>query len=298
MNTEKKIKGLGVALITPFEENGEVDFPALEKLVNYHLESKTDYLVVLGTTAEVSTLSKEEKTKIVDFVIKIAYGKIPIVVGVGGNNTKELTTRLKNKDLSKVDAILSVVPYYNKPTQEGIYQHYMSLDNVSPVPIIIYNVPGRTGVNMTSETVLRLAKDSKNIIAVKEASGNIEQITEIIKSKPDGFEVISGDDGVTLPILNLGGIGVISVIGNAFPKEYGEMVRLSLLGDNEKATNIHNTFSEFYKLIGIEGNPTGVKAILKQLGFIKNNLRLPLVEMTQENNQRVKEAIDTFRKYC
>ena len=225
------LKGVGVALITPFKSDESVDYDALSRLVDYQLQNGIDYIVALGTTAETPTLTEEEKRKIVELIVDRVNGQIPIILGVGGNNTRAIVETLSKNNFRGIDAILSVTPYYNKPSQEGIYQHYKAIAETSPLPIILYNVPGRTGVNMLAETTLRIANDFKNVIAIKEASGDITQMDGIIKQKPENFDVISGDDGVTFPLITLGAIGVISVIGNAFPKEFSRMVRLALDGD-------------------------------------------------------------------
>lgn len=272
-----KLKGMGVALITPFKADGSVDYNALMRLVDYQLQNNTDFLCVLGTTAETPTLTEYEKQKIKSMVIERVNGRIPILLGVGGNNTRALVETLQTGDFTGVDAILSVVPYYNKPSQEGIYQHYKALAEATDLPLVLYNVPGRTGVNMKAETTLRIARDFKNVIAVKEASGDIAQMDDIIKNKPEGFNVISGDDGITYPLVALGAVGVISVIGNAFPREFSRMVRLALQGDYIHALDIHHKFAELFKLLFVDGNPAGVKAMLHAMGMIENKLRLPLV---------------------
>ena len=272
-----KLKGMGVALITPFKADESVDYNALMRLVDYQLQNNTDFLCVLGTTAETPTLTEYEKQKIKSMVIERVNGRIPILLGVGGNNTRALVETLQTGDFTGVDAILSVVPYYNKPSQEGIYQHYKALAEATDLPLVLYNVPGRTGVNMKAETTLRIARDFKNVIAVKEASGDITQMDDIIKNKPEGFNVISGDDGITYPLVALGAVGVISVIGNAFPREFSRMVRLALQGDYIHALDIHHKFAELFKLLFVDGNPAGVKAMLHAMGMIENQLRLPLV---------------------
>ena len=272
-----KLKGMGVALITPFKADESVDYNALMRLVDYQLQNNTDFLCVLGTTAETPTLTEYEKQKIKSMVIERVNGRIPILLGVGGNNTRALVETLQTGDFTGVDAILSVVPYYNKPSQEGIYQHYKALAEATDLPLVLYNVPGRTGVNMKAETTLRIARDFKNVIAVKEASGDIAQMDDIIKNKPEGFNVISGDDGITYPLVSLGAVGVISVIGNAFPREFSRMVRLALQGDYIHALDIHHKFAELFKLLFVDGNPAGVKAMLHAMGMIENKLRLPLV---------------------
>ncbi len=287
-----KLKGMGVALITPFKEDETIDFDALARLVEHQIKSGTDYLVVCGTTAETPTLTEAEKEQIREFVIQVNNGRLPIVLGVGGNNTKAVVEKLTTIDLEGVDAILSVTPYYNKPSQEGLYQHYAAIAKASPKPVILYNVPGRTGVNMTASTTLRLASEFKNICAVKEASGNFTQIDDIIKNKPEDFMVISGDDGITFPLITLGAVGVISVIGNAFPKEFSRMVRLALHGDYAKARQIHHRFTELIELLFVEGNPAGVKSMLALMGFIENKLRLPLVPNTIKTYEKIRQVLN------
>ncbi len=268
---------MGVALITPFKEDGSVDYPALMRMVDHLVQNGADFLCVLGTTAETPTLTTEEKREITRLVVERVNGRIPIILGCGGNNTQAVIDSLKNDDFTGIDAILSVVPYYNKPSQEGIYQHYKAIAESTDLPIVLYNVPGRTGVNMTAETTLRIARDFKNVIAIKEASGNITQMDDIIKNKPENFDVISGDDGITFPLITLGAVGVISVIGNAFPKEFSRMTRLALQGDYANALKIHHSFTELFSLLFVDGNPAGVKAMLNAMGMIENRLRLPLV---------------------
>ena len=268
---------MGVALITPFNDDGSVDYQSLMRLVEYQIQNGVDFLCVLGTTAETPTLSAEEKKKIKQLVVERVNGRVPILLGVGANSTQTVIDTLQNDDMTGVDAVLVVVPYYNKPSQEGIYQHYKAIANSTKLPIVLYNVPGRTGVNMTAETTLRLARDFDNIVAIKEASGNITQMDDIIKHKPENFDVISGDDGITFPLITLGAVGVISVIGNAFPREFSRMTRLALAGDYQNALTIHHKFTELFKLLFVDGNPAGVKAMLSMMGMIKNRLRLPLV---------------------
>ena len=268
---------MGVALITPFKEDESVDYEAIRKLLNYQVQNGTDYLVVLGTTAETPTLTEEEKKNIISLVVTRVRGRIPIVLGVGGNCTRSVVEKLKTDNFEGIDAILSVVPYYNKPSQEGIYQHYKAIANATHLPIVLYNVPGRTGVNMSAETTLRLARDFENIVAVKEASGNMTQLEDVIKNKPRDFDVLSGDDGITYPLITMGAVGVISVIGNALPAEFSRMVRMALNGDYEHARIIHHKFSDLFKLLFVDGNPAGVKAMLHAMGMIENQLRLPLV---------------------
>jgi len=289
------LKGLGVALITPFNEDGSIDFEALSRLLDYQLENGTDYIVALGTTAETPTLSKKEKADIVRFIVEKINGRIPVVMGVGGNNTAELEKELQSADFTGISAVLSVTPYYNKPTQEGLFQHYCALSQASPLPIILYNVPGRTGVNMTAETTLRIARHCRNIIAVKEASGNLDQIKTIIDGAPEGFRVISGDDSVTTAVIEMGGIGVISVFGNAFPKEMGWLVHSALDGNAVNARNkMEQDFSRLFHLIFVEGNPAGVKCILHLKGMINNRLRLPLVSVSEKTLQEIKKELARF----
>ena len=289
---------MGVALITPFKSDESIDFDALARLVEYQIKNGTDYLVVLGTTAETPTLTEKEKEDVTRFVIQCAAKRIPIVLGVGGNNTKAVVETLKTTDFSGIDAILSVTPYYNKPSQEGIYQHYAAIAKASPLPIVLYNVPGRTGVNMLAETTLRLAKEFNNICAIKEASGNFSQIDDIIKNKPADFMVISGDDGITFPLITLGAVGVMSVIGNAFPSEFSRMVRLGLQGDYKSARLIHHHFNELIQLLFVEGNPAGVKSMLAVMGFIDNTLRLPLVPNTIKTYEKIRIVLNELNIKC
>lgn len=274
---QSKFKGMGVALITPFKKDDSVDYAALTNMVDYLIQNNTDFLCVLGTTAETPTLTKEERDQIKSSVIEHVNGRIPILLGVGGNCTKSVVNQLCEEDMTGIDGVLSVVPFYNKPSQEGIYQHYKAIAAATPLPIVLYNVPGRTGVNMTADTTLRIANDFKNVVAVKEASGDIQQANEIIKRKPKNFDVISGDDGITFPLICLGAAGVISVIGNALPKEFSRMVRLCLQNDNESALVIHRRFTELFNLLFVDGNPAGVKAMLSAMNLCQNKLRLPLV---------------------
>ena len=292
------LRGMGVALITPFKEDGSVDYEALDRLVDYQLQNGTDYFVVLGTTAETPTLTEEEKKKIIELVVTKVRGRIPIVLGVGGNCTRAVVDNLKNGNFEGIDAILSVVPYYNKPSQEGIYQHYKAIAEATELPVILYNVPGRTGVNMTAETTLRIAREFKNVIAVKEASGNITQMDDIIKNKPENFSVISGDDGITFPLITLGAVGVISVIGNAFPREFSRMVRLALAGDYDSARTIHHRFTELFSLLFVDGSPAGVKSMLNMMGFIENRLRLPLVPTRIVTYEKIRDVLGELSIKC
>ena len=294
----RRFKGMGVALITPFKEDGSVDYPALMRMVDHLVQNGADFLCVLGTTAETPTLTTEEKREITRLVVERVNGRIPIMLGCGGNNTQAVIDSLKNDDFTGIDAILSVVPYYNKPSQEGIYQHYKAIAESTDLPIVLYNVPGRTGVNMTAETTLRIARDFKNVIAIKEASGNITQMDDIIKNKPENFDVISGDDGITFPLITLGAVGVISVLGNAFPAEFSRMTRLALQGDYNNALTIHHKFTELFSLLFVDGNPAGVKAMLNVMGLIENKLRLPLVPTRITTFEKMRAILDELNIKC
>ncbi|MBR4533419.1 MAG: 4-hydroxy-tetrahydrodipicolinate synthase [Bacteroidaceae bacterium] len=274
---QNKFKGLGIALITPFKADGSIDTDALIRLVEYQIKNGADFLCIMGTTAETPTLTSDEKRWLKALLVERVAGRVPLLMGCGGNCTTAVVNELQQTDWSGIDGVLSVCPMYNKPSQEGLYQHFRAIAQASPVPVVLYNVPGRTGVNMTAETTLRLARDFENIVAIKEASGNITQMDDIIKNKPQGFDVISGDDGITFPLITLGAVGVISVIGNALPREFSRMVRLALRGDYASALHIHHKFAELFKLLFVDGNPAGVKAMLHAMGMIENQLRLPLV---------------------
>ena len=274
---QNKFRGLGIALITPFRTDGSIDEEALLRLVDYQIRSGADFLCIMGTTAETPTLTPEEKQWLRETIVARVAGRVPLLMGCGGNCTANVVRELKTTDWTGIDGVLSVCPMYNKPSQEGLYQHFRAIAQASPVPVVLYNVPGRTGVNMTAETTLRLARDFENIVAIKEASGNITQMDDIIKNKPKHFDVISGDDGITFPLITLGAVGVISVIGNALPREFSRMVRLALNGDYSSALTIHHKFTELFKLLFVDGNPAGVKAMLHAMGMIENQLRLPLV---------------------
>jgi len=287
-----KLTGMGVALITPFKEDESVDYNALGRVVDYQIKNGIDYLVVLGTTAETATMTEAEKKEVATFVINRVNGRVPIVMGIGGNCTRAVVEELKTRDLKGVDAILSVTPYYNKPSQEGLYQHYCALAKATNIPLLLYNVPGRTGVNMTAETSLRLAHEFPNIVGIKEASGNISQVDEIIKNKPADFMVISGDDAITYPLITMGAVGVISVIGNAFPKEFSKMVRLALAGDFKNALEIHRKFNELFSLLFVDGNPAGVKCMLHAMGYIENKLRLPLVPTRITTYEKIRKVME------
>ncbi len=284
-------KGLGIALVTPFNEDGSVDYQSLRSLVEYQIENGADFLCILATTGEAPCLTSEEKDKLTEEIKQVDNGRIPILKYCGGNNTAAVVEEIKNSDWSGIDGILSICPYYNKPSQEGLYQHFKAIAEVSPLPIVMYNVPGRTGVNMKPETTVRLAKDFSNIIAIKEASGSLEQVDEIIKNKPDTFDVISGDDALTFSMVASGAVGVISVIGNAVPKPFSKMIRLEFKGEYEPARRIHHMFTELYSLLFVEGNPAGVKALLNDMGLIKNELRLPLVPTTITTKQKMHDIL-------
>ena len=272
--------GTGVALVTPFLADGQIDFEALKRLINYLIDGEVEYLVSVGTTGESVTLSDEEKTKIFEFTATEVSGRVPLVAGIGGNNTAEIINQIKRFNTAGYSAILSSSPNYNKPTQEGIYQHYKAITEASPLPVILYNVPGRTASNITAETTIRLANDFKNIIGIKEASGNFDQFNQIMRDKPKDFFLISGDDPVTLPMIALGAVGVISVIGNAIPKKISSLVRLCLEGDFKQAQKAHCELIDFTRLMFVEGNPAGVKSALKALGICDDYLRLPLVPVS------------------
>jgi len=286
------IKGTGVALITPFNEDLSIDYIGLEKLINHQINGGIDYLVLMGTTGESTVLSKEEKQAIIAFCIKINNGILPIVLGIGGNNTLALVEEIKHTNFTGVDAVLSVSPCYNKPSQEGIYQHYKMIAQACPLPIVLYNVPGRTASNMEVATTLRLANDFDNIVAVKEASGDMDQIMKIIKNKPSDFVVLSGDDGLTLPIIYMGAEGVISVIGQSHPKKYSDMVSFGMSGNNNIANQLHYELYDFYVPLYAEGNPAGVKACLELFGICKSVVRPPLVEASDAIKNELKGLLN------
>lgn len=291
---QDKIKGVGVALITPFN-NYEVDYEALARMVDHVIEGGVDYIVALGSTAETATLSLKERQEVLDFIVERTAERVPIVAGMGSNNTADLVAQLRSFDLSKCVAILSVVPYYNKPSQEGIYRHYMAVAEASPVPVIVYNVPGRTGVNMTAETTLRLAHATDKIIAVKEASGDIEQMQRIIDGKPENFLVISGDDGITVELIKRGGVGVISVAANAFPETFCHCIHKAMDGDIESAEKqMAEQFTEPLTLIFREGNPTSIKVMTEAMGLTRRDVRLPLVEGSEALVADIKSAIERY----
>ena len=284
--------GTGVALVTPFKKDFSVDVEALKRIVNFQIDNGIDYLVVLGTTAETATLSKQEKELVIQTIVDSNNGRLPLVLGVGSNNTQEVIDELKTRSLSDFTAILSVSPYYNKPTQEGIYQHFKAIAEVSPLPIILYNVPGRTSSNMLPSTVLRLANEFKNVVAIKEAAGDIVQAMTLIKNKPKDFLVISGDDMITLPMVLAGGAGVISVIAEGFPKEFSEMVRLGLNKRVDEAYKIHYLLADSIDMIFEQGNPAGIKEIFKSLGLSENTVRLPLVNVNEDLANRLHSFVN------
>ena len=284
-------KGLGIALVTPFKQDGTVDYEALLRLVDYQLNNGADFFCILATTGETPTLTAEEKKNIKSLVVEKVQGRVPILMGCGGYNTAAVVEELRNGDFKGIDGILSVCPYYNKPSQEGLYQHFKTIAAATQLPVVLYNVPGRTGINMKAETTVRLARDCQNIVAIKEASGNLEQVDEIIKNKPRDFDVISGDDSLTFPMVSCGAVGVISVIGNALPKEFSKMIRLQMRGEYDPARKIHHRFTDLFSLLFVDGNPAGVKAMLHEMGFIENVLRLPLVPTRISTKQRMSELL-------
>lgn len=290
-----QFKGLGIAVVTPFTQSGAVDYHALERLVKYQLESGADFLCILATTGETPCLSCDEKDAITSLVKDVNQGRVPILKYCGGNNTAAVIAEMQSTDWSGIDGILSICPYYNKPSQEGLYQHFKAISQTSPLPIVMYNVPGRTGVNMSAETTLRLAWECENIVGIKEASGSLEHVDEMIKGKPERFDVISGDDALTFSMIASGAAGVISVIGNALPKEFSRMIRLEFQGEYEPARKIHHMFTELYSLLFVDGNPAGVKALLSDMGLIENVLRLPLVPTTIKTKEKMAAILKEMR---
>lgn len=288
-------RGLGIALVTPFTSDGQVDYKSLKRLVEFQIDNGADFLCILATTGETPCLTQDEKEKITQLVKDVNHGRLPILKGCGGNNTAAVVEELRTADWSGIDGILSVCPYYNKPSQEGLYQHFKAIAEASPLPVVLYNVPGRTGINLKPETTVRLANDCENIVAVKEASGSLEQVDEIIKNKPQRFDVLSGDDALTFSMVASGAAGVISVIGNALPKEFSRMIRLEFQGEYEPARKIHHMFTELYSLLFVDGNPAGVKALLHEMGFIENQLRLPLVPTKVSTLQKMAEILKSLR---
>lgn len=291
----KNFSGTGVAVITPFKNDSSIDFKALERVVNHIIDGGVNYLVVLGTTSEAATLSCEEKEAVVSYIKEINNGRVAIILGLGGNNTQQVVSSIKNTDFTGIDGILSVAPWYNKPGQKGIYQHFKAIANVCPVPIILYNVPGRTSSNISAETCLKLAWDFKNIVGIKEASGDLSQVMNIISKAPSHFNVISGDDLLTLPLISLGCTGVISVLANAFPSEWSNMVNLSLKASLRKAGEIHYKYLEMIDLLFEDGNPAGVKSVLSSLGICNNNVRLPLTIVSRNTSSRINNLIQDLK---
>lgn len=291
-----KLIGTGVAIVTPFHSDGKVDYPSLSGLLNNLIKNGVDFIVGLGTTSEAVTLTSEERKSVMQHVISEVNNRVPIVMGMGGNNTKAVVEEIKSTDFNGISGILSVAPYYNKPNQRGIYEHFKAIAKVSSVPIIIYNVPGRTCSNISAETTLKLANSFSNIVAVKEASGDLGQVMDIIKNKPSGFSVLSGDDALTFPMIALGAEGVISVVANAFPSDFSQMVNLARNSKNVEARDIHYALLQIIDLLFIDGNPAGIKAALKILGVIGNNLRLPMVPVTHDVYLKLADSIDLFNK--
>lgn len=288
--------GTGVALVTPFDINGNVDYVAFARLLSNVVDGGVDYVLVMGTTGETPCLSAEERRKVIDFAKREIAGRVPIMVGMSGNNTSDLLDCIRNFDFNGIDGLLTASPFYNKPVQNGLYAHFAHVAEVSPVPVILYNIPGRTGVNISPETICRLARDFDNIIAVKEASGSVDQIMRVVENKPERFTVISGDDGLTLPLMAAGVKGVISVVANAFPRELSQMVKLALNGDFDQARKLHYRLLPTVRLMFAEGNPAGVKAYLSQMGVIQNVLRLPLVNVSDDLYARIANDIERLKK--
>jgi 4-hydroxy-tetrahydrodipicolinate synthase len=296
MSLQKKFTGTGIAIVTPFHEDGKIDWDSFKKLIEFWIKGKVEYLVVLGTTGESATIHGEEKQQVFSYVSECVNGRIPLVAGIGGNDTAEVIKGFKDFDLKGYDAILSVAPYYNKPNQEGLYQHYAALNAATPLPIIMYNVPSRTGMNVTADTQLRIAHDCENIFATKEASGNFEQINQIIKYKPADFMVISGDDPITLPMIACGAVGLISVVANADPKDYSEMVRLCLNGKFDEARQLHYKYTDIISSMFAEGSPSGVKAYLSERGLCKNTFRLPVYKVGDKLLQKIKDLVKSVNE--
>lgn len=291
MSLTKKFTGTGIAIVTPFDETGAIDWTSFEKLIEFWIQGGVDYLVVLGTTGESATIHGAEKQQVFSFVQKQVNGRIPLVAGIGGNDTRKLVADLQSLDLTGYDAILSVSPYYNKPNQEGIYQHYCAVNAASPLPIIIYNVPGRTGQSMTAETQLRIARDCSKVFATKEASGNLDLIQQILKNKPTDFLVISGDDPITLPLIADGAVGVISVVANAYPAEFSQMVRLCLEGKFTEARPLHEKYLDIIASMFAEGSPSGVKAYLSEMGLCQNQFRMPVWPVSDGHLQKIRSLM-------
>jgi len=288
---QNKLKGTGVAMVTPFSDDDSIDYNALGKLTKHLVNGGVEFLVVMGTTGENPTLTVQEQEAVLNYVSEVSEKKLPIVFGIGGNNTQAVINRIQKTDFTNIDAILSAAPYYNKPTQKGLYIHYKNISDASPVPVILYNVPGRTSVNISAETTLKLAGDFENIVAVKEASGNLNQVMQILKNKPADFTVLSGDDTYTMPYISLGMNGVISVTANAYPKQFSDMVRAALINDIKKSRELHYKLLDFTNAIFSEGNPGGVKAALEILGICKKYVRLPLASVSKETYSNIKNLM-------
>lgn len=292
----KKFRGTGVAIVTPFKNDSSIDFAALGRVVNHVIKGGVNYIVAMGTTGESVTLTKDEKKALISYVIETIDNRVPLIAGIGGNNTQEVINCIRHTNLTGVDGILSVAPYYNKPNQRGLFQHFKAIATCSPIPVVIYNVPGRTGCNVSSDTCLELAHECENIVAVKEASGDISQIMKIVKGKPENFNVISGDDMMTIPVIAAGGSGVISVLANAFPAQCSELVSHSLKNNFKSAREIQFRFLEIIELLFIDGNPAGVKAMLSLMSVCQNNLRLPLVPVNRTVYTRIQKAVEEVNK--
>lgn len=295
MSLQSTFTGTGIAIVTPFNEDYSIDWDSYRKLINFWIDNKVEYLVVLGTTGESATIHGEEKQKVFSFVNEVTAGRVPLVAGIGGNDTQEVVHGFKHFDLTGYAAILSVGPYYSKPNQEGIYQHYKILDANTPLPIIMYNVPGRTGQNISAETTVRIANDCKNIFATKEACGNMEQMMQVIKYKPKDFMVISGDDALTLPLIACGAEGVISVVANAYPKDFSEMVRLSLQGKFAEALPLHYKYTDIISSMFAEGSPSGVKAYLAEMGLCRNTVRMPVWPVSEKHLSKIKDLMNQIK---
>jgi 4-hydroxy-tetrahydrodipicolinate synthase len=291
----KRFRGTGVAIITPFKNDFSIDFSALGRVLNHVINGGVNYIVAMGTTGEASTLTKDEKHALISYITEVVAERVPVVAGLGGNNTQEIINQIRELDLTGVDGILSVAPYYNKPSQKGIFQHFKAIANCSPIPVIIYNVPTRTSCNISSDTCLELAHECENIIGIKEASGDLAQIMRIVKGKPENFLVISGDDMLTIPVISAGGSGVISVLANAFPAECSELTSLSLKGNFKAAREIQFRFLEHIELLFADGNPSGIKAFMSIMNLCQNNLRLPLVPVNRSIFSRIQKALEDIK---
>ena len=292
----KKLKGTGVAIVTPFKNDSSIDFAAFERVINHVIKGGVNYIVVMGTTGEVVTLTKDEKQALRSYVLEVVDNRVPVIIGIGGNNTQEVINSVRHTDLTNIDGILSVAPYYNKPNQRGLFQHFKAIATCSPIPVILYNIPGRTCSNISADTCLQLAHECENIVGIKEASGDMNQIMNILKRKPENFSLISGDDMMSIPIIAAGGTGVISVLANAYPLQCSELVSHSLKNNFKSAREIQFDFLELIELLFIEGNPSGVKAMLSLLNLCQNNLRLPLVPVSKTTYARIQKAMEEVGK--